>query len=282
VAGERNSPSALRWLIGVELANYRKRVGLNQAEAAARAGIGVGTLSHLETGERRQRPDIVAQVLRAYRAPQHDINRMTSLAEIPDESTWWGAWSDVVPDWFATFVGLERLASKEFVFEPIVLPGLLQTQDYARELSRAGQRVRADHSERVVELRMERAQRLTAESPLHLHAAINEQALRLRVGSTETLASQYEHLLTLADRPNVTIQVVVPERGPHGAPTGHFVILDFDNARSIGYAEVQDGAMYVQHPGEVDTYRQSRLSVQDVALSPSDSVRYIADLIEKL
>jgi Helix-turn-helix domain len=69
-------------------------------------GISTGKLSHLETGERRQQAADVARALAAYGAPQDDINRLTSLAEVPDDSTWWGAWSDVVPDWFGTFVGL--------------------------------------------------------------------------------------------------------------------------------------------------------------------------------
>lgn len=276
------SPSALRWLIGVELANYRKRTGLLQADAAKKAGMSTGKLSHLETGERRQQPADIAKVLTAYNAPQHDVNRLTSLAEIPDESTWWGAWSDVVPDWFGTFVGLETLACREFVFEPILIPGLMQTEDYARELSRAGRRVRPDHAERVVEVRMGRAQRLSGDSPLRLHAAVNEQALRLKLGTPEIMRAQYEHLLDLAERPNVTFQVVVPERGPHAAVTGQFVVLDFDNARSIGYAEVQDGAMYVQHPGEVDTYRESCRSVEEVALPPKDSIRFVSDLIDSL
>jgi transcriptional regulator with XRE-family HTH domain len=276
------SPSALRWLIGVELGNFRKRTGLNQAEGARKAGLTVAKMSHLETGERRQHPADIAKVLAAYGAPQHDINRLTSLAEVPDESTWWGAWQDVVPDWFGTFVGLERLAAKEFVFEPILIPGLLQTEAYALELSRAGRRVRPDHAERLVEVRMERAQRLTAGNPLQLHAAVNEQALRLRVGTSEIMKAQYEHLIALAERPTVTLQVVVPERGPHDAVTGQFVVLDFDNARPVAYTEVQDGAMYVQHPGEVDTYRESSRSVEEVALSPDDSLRLIADLIKTL
>lgn len=282
MAGERSNPSALRWLIGVELGNYRKRAGLNQAEGAQRAGFSTAKLSHLETGERRQQPADIALALAAYGAPQHDINRLTSLAEVPDDSTWWGAWSDVVPDWFGTFVGLERLAVAEFVFEPILLPGLLQTQDYAMEISRAGGRVRADHRDRLVELRMERAQRLTAEQPMTLHAVINEQALRLKVGTPEIMAAQYRHLIAMAERPNITIQVVVPERGPHDAVTGQFVVLDFDNARPIAYTEVQDGAMYVQHPGEVDTYRASTRSLHEVALSPDDSVSFVAALIENL
>ena len=279
---DRGNPSALRWLVGVELANYRRRTGLDQAEAAQRAGISRGKLSHLETGERRQQPADIAKVLAAYSAPRHEINRLTSLAEVPDESTWWGAWSDVVSDWFGTFVGLERLASKEFVFEPIVMPGLLQTENYARELSRSSQRVRVDHSERVVELRMERAQRLTADNPLQLHAAVNEQALRLRVGTPEIMKAQYEHLIRLAKLPNVTLQVVVPDRGPHQATTGQFVVMEFEKARPIIYVEMQDGAMYVQQPGEVDTYRESARSLEDVGLPPGESVRFIADLIKTL
>ncbi|GAB3440099.1 helix-turn-helix transcriptional regulator [Actinophytocola sediminis] len=281
MAADRN-PSALRWLIGVELGNYRKRVGLKQADAARRAGISVGKLSHLETGERQQRPADIAKVLLAYDVPRHDVNRLTSLAEVPDESNWWGAWRDVVPDWMTTIVGLERLASAEFVFEPILIPGLLQTEAYARELSQAGSRVRPDHAERVVEVRMGRARRLTSENPLRLHAAVNEQALRLRVGTPEIRLAQYQHLQTLAEQPNVTFQVVVPDRGPHEAVTGQFVVLDFEQARPIAYAEVQDGAMYVQHPGEVDTYRESARSLAEVALSPDDSIGFIADLIETL
>jgi hypothetical protein len=116
---------------------------------------------------------------------------------------------------------------REFVFEPIVLPGLMQTEDYARELSRSSSRVRTDHTDRVVELRMSRAQRLTSDNPLRLHAAINEQALRLRVGTPEIMGAQYKHLIDLADRPNITFQVVVPERGPHSVVTGQFAVLDF-------------------------------------------------------
>lgn len=279
---DRTNPSALRWLIGVELAHFRNRAGLDQQTVARRSGVGRGKVSHYETGERKQNPAEVAKIMEACGAPLHEINRLTTLAEVPDESTWWGAWSDVVPDWFGTFVGLERLATKEFVFEPIVIPGLMQTEDYARALSRSSQRVRIDHSERVVELRMERALRLTAENPLHLHAAVNEQALRLSVGTPDIMREQYQHLINLARQPHITLQVVVPERGRHDATAGQFFVLDFDKARSIAYAELQDGAIYIQHPGRVDTYKESSRSLQEVALPPEDSVKLVAELIKKL
>lgn len=282
MATEGGKPSPLRWLIGVELANYRKRAGLDQAAGAARAKISTGKLSHLETGARRQQPADIATVLTGYEAQQHEIDRLTSLARVPDDSTWWGAWSDVVPDWFGTLAGLERLANKETVFEVVVLPGQMQTEDYALELTRAGRRVRADHSERLVELRMGRAQLLTSDDPLEFHAFINEQALRTVVGGSEIMEAQYEHLIKLAKRPNITFRAVLPEHGPHSAATGQFIVLDFDKASSIAYDELQDGAMYVQSPGGVDTYRESIRSLEDVALPPDESISFVEDLITKL
>jgi transcriptional regulator with XRE-family HTH domain len=279
---DRGHPSALRWLIGVELTNFRKRANLTQAQTSEKSGVSVQKLSHLETGERRQYPADIAKVLSAYRVAQHDVDRLTTLAGLADSSTWWGAWGDVVPDWLSTYVGLERLATHEFTFEPIVLPGVLQTPDYARELTRSGRRVRQDHSERVVEVRTERARRLTdSENLLSLHAVVAEAALRLRVGTPDIVRAQYEHLIQVSQLPNVTLQVTIPERGPHGAPTGQFIVLDFDHARSIAYVELQDGAMYVSGPGEVDTYKESTRNLADVALSPAESVDFIVDLIKK-
>ncbi|GGM82026.1 transcriptional regulator [Longimycelium tulufanense] len=275
-----HAPSALQWLIGVELAGFRERAGLSLAELATRTGLGKPKLGHLETGRSRQYPDDIATILRACGAAAHDIDRITSLASRADSSSWWAPWSDVVPDWFRTFVGLEGLAAAEFVFEPLILPGLLQTEEYAREANRRAGRVRADHEARVIEFRMARARRLTQDDvPLRLHAVVTEQALRLGVGTPEIRQAQYEHLLGLAQQANVTLQVVRPEAGPHDAMTGQFVVLDFAQARSVVYVEVQDGALYAASPGRVDTYKQSARSLEEVALPPDDSRDFIADLI---
>lgn len=283
MAQRGSGPSALRWLIGVELAHYRNRATLTLAELAVPTGISKQKLGHLETAERRQYPTDITKVLTACGAAQHDIDRLTTLAGMTDSTTWWGPWSDVVPDWLGTFVGLERLATNEFIFGPITLPGLMQTPEYARELTYAALRVRRDHAERTIEFRMERARRLTdGETPLHLHTVVTEQALRLNVGTSDVMAAQYDYLIELADRPNVTLQVVTPERGPHGAVNGQFVLLDFEIARSIGYVELQDGAIYVQHAGAVDTYQESARSLKTVALPPDESVGFIADLRKRL
>jgi hypothetical protein len=129
---------------------------------------------------------------------------------------------------------------------------------------------------------MGRAQRLTTDiNPLEFHAFITEQALRTRVGSVEIMRAQWQHLIKLADRATIKVRVVVPEAGPHSAGNGQFLILEFDKARSIAYDEKQDGAVYVQNPGEVDTYKGSIESLEAVALSEDDSVSFIEDLIKR-
>lgn len=277
---EQGSPPALRWLIGVELAHYRKKAHLSLAALSARVDITKPKLGHLETGRYTQYPSDIAKILKACGAESKDIDRLNSLAARASEGSWLGAWNDVTPDWLRTFMGLEALAAREFIFEPIVLPGLLQTEGYARQVTAAASRVRADHAERIVDFRLNRARLLSKSDPLVVHAVVTVQALKLRIGDAKTLAAQYRHLLSLAELSNVTLQVVRPEDGLHGAATGQFVLLDFAEARSIAYVELQDGALYINDLQPVTTYRMSQESLQHVALPPEDSAILIESLVK--
>jgi transcriptional regulator with XRE-family HTH domain len=273
-------PGALRWLIGVELARYRNQARLTLTEAGELTGISKPKLGHLETGRQAQAPDDIATLLAAYGAEQRDLDRLTSLAGRADEATWWAPWAQVVPDWFKTFVGLEGLAEREFVFEPIIIPGLLQTEEYAAAVTADSPRVRADHGERFVNFRMARTRRLTdPERPLRVHAVLTEGALRLAVGTPELRRAQLRHLVELAALPTVTLQVIRPEDGLHTALTGQFVLLEFDAVRPIGYVELKDGAVYLQDPDQVRTYMMVVDNLQRVALGPERSVALIQSMI---
>ncbi|MGQ0779333.1 MAG: helix-turn-helix domain-containing protein [Pseudonocardiales bacterium] len=277
----RGDPSPLRWLIGVELAGYRNTTGLSLAAVSKLVGMSKAKVGHMETGRQHQDPDDIARLLAAYGATQRDVDRLTSLTGRADEATWWAPWAHVVPDWLKTFVGLEGLAEREFVFEPIIIPGLLQTADYAREVTADTPRVRADHGERFVGFRMARTRRLhDSERPLHLHAVIAEAALRLRVGTAELRRAQLEHLIAMSELPNVTLQVIRPEDGLHTAVTGQFVVLDFENVHSIGYVELHDGAMYLQEPEQVRTYTMTADNLQRLALGPDQSVALIKSMVQ--
>lgn len=272
----RNDPSALRWLIGVELARYRKEAGFTLSALSSATGIGTPKLGHMETGRYQQFPDDISTVLAACGVGQSDIDRLTSLAGQQDSKTWWAPWAHVVPDWVKTFMGLEGLADAEFTFEAMVVPGLFQTEEYANALTQATGFVRADQRERFVAFRQARARRLTDDEPLRIHAVIGEAALRLKVGSAEIVRRQRHHLAELAELPNVTIQVLRPEDGPHPAVVvGQFIILDFANVRPIAYTELFDGAIYVQDPEGVDTYRMVADNLRQVALSPAESLALI-------
>lgn len=276
----RGDPAPLRWLIGVELARYRNAIKLSLTEASDLSGISRAKLGHLETGRQQQDPDDITLLLATYQVAQHDIDRLISLTTRADEATWWAPWAQVVPDWLKTFVGLEGLAETEFIFEPIIIPGLLQTEQYAAAVTARTPRVRADHSERFVGFRIARTRRLTdPERPLKVHAVLTEGALRLAVGDPELRQAQLRHLLDLAALPNVTIQVVRPEDGPHTALTGQFAVLGFETARSIGYVELHDGAVYLQDADQVRTYTMVSNDLQRAALGPLPSLDFIRSML---
>jgi transcriptional regulator with XRE-family HTH domain len=273
-------PAPLRWLIGIELARYRNQAKLSLTDASSRAGYSRAKIGHLETGRQQQSAEEIALLLGHYGAEQTDIDRLISLTGRADEASWWAPWAMDVPDWLTTFVGLERLAEHEFVFEPMVIPGLLQTEEYAAAVTASASRVRGDHGDRLVGFRMARAQRLTnPQQPLHLHAVMTEGSLRLAVGSPQARQAQLRHLLGTAALPNVTIQIIRPEDGLHAGGAGQFVILDFDTVRSIGYVELLDGALYIQDADQVLTYTMVAKRLARAALDAERSMELIESMI---
>lgn len=280
---DRVDPSALRWLIGYELRAARELAGHTQSAAARVLACTHAKINYLEQGKNQQRPDDVAALLRSYGSDAADVERLASLAGQADRGTWWAAWSDVVPDWLRTFVGLEGLASSEFAYEPLLLHGLLQTRAYATALLADPLRVPVVDVERVVDLRLARQQRLTsARRPLRFHAVIEETALDRLVGGPAVMVEQLGHLLDLAARETVTLQVMPLAVPVHDGLDGEFTVLDFDAARSIGYVEFQDGAVYVQEPDSIGGYRTAIARLRAAALPESDSLEVIRRRRESL
>ncbi|SDO88684.1 Helix-turn-helix domain-containing protein [Actinopolyspora xinjiangensis] len=277
---ERSDPSALRWLIGNELRHYRTEAGETVASAARALGCSAAKITHLETGRYQQQPDEMSTLLIHYGVARHDIDRLTSLAASSNSHTWWAPWANVVPDWLKTFVGLEGIACSEFIYMPLVLPGLLQTAGYAAALTSASVRVRTDHSERFVNFRLARQQRLLAEDSLRLTAVLEESILDRPVGDREVMNEQLRQLASTARRDNVDIRVLPTRAGPHAALSGGFTVLNFAQAQSIGYIELQDGAVYIQNQEQVADYTRSGERLLSTALSPDDSVAAIEERID--
>ena len=273
---DRDDPSAVRWLVGVELAQFRERAGKKIGQAAKIIDCSPGKIGHMESGRNQQQPAEVRDLLRFYGADQADIDRLSSLAGSAGEQTWWAAWTDVVPDWLKTFVGLEGLAAQSSVYAPLVFPALLQTELYALGGTVGHIRVRPDHNERTVSLRMERQHRLfTEDDPLHLAVMLEEAVLDRPVGGHEVLRGQLEHVLRLIERENIEVRALPTALGAHEGLVGPFTVLDFAQAQSIAYVELVNGAVYVQDQDQVAGYNRTVDRLREVALSPEKT----ADLI---
>lgn len=278
------SPSALRWLIGRELKAYRNSTGQPMTAAAALLNCAESKISHIENGRYRQSPEDVAALMAFYKADQSVTDRLVSLAARDDESTWWASFGDVVPDWLQTFVGLERLADEEFTYEPLVIPGLIQTEDYAAAVTSSSRRIRPDRAARFVEFRLSRQARVTTESdhPLALTAVVEEAALRRPFGSPEVRVAQYEYLLELIERPNVTVHVLPLDLANHDGLSGRFTLLSFNGVRPIGFIEMQEGGLYLQDQEQVARYTMTSESLIRDALDRRGSALLITSLISDL
>lgn len=275
------TPSALRWLIGRELRNRRSK--RPASAAAALLNCAESKISHMESGRYRQSPEDVAALMSFYGAPQVDADWLVSLAGRDDESTWWASFSDVVPDWLQTFVGLERLADEEFTYETSVIPGLLQIEDYAAALTSASRRVRPDRAARFVEFRLSRQERVMADGhPLKLTAVVEESALRRPVGSPEVRRAQLEYLLEMNERPNVLVQVLPATLATHAGLAGRFTMLTINGVKPIGFVEMLDGGVYVQDPDEVAIYTMTAESLCLDALDRSGTNSLITSLISEI
>lgn len=177
------------------------------------------------------------------------------------------------PEHFARAPGLANQVSDYSTFG---MPGLLQTRDYSLGVTVGGSRVRPDHAERVIELRMDRQRRLDPDNnPLQLLALIEESVLDRPVGGPSVMRQQLEHLIAMADRENVEIRLLPTSLGMHDGGAGPFKLLNFAQAQSIAYVEVVNGAIYVQEREQVAGYSRTVATLREIALSPADTVTAI-------
>ncbi|WP_218002661.1 helix-turn-helix domain-containing protein [Nocardia brevicatena] len=282
VTVSRSDPSALRFLIGHELRSARLRAGVSQAEAAKELGCTQPKINNMENGKYQQQPDEVAALMRLYGAEVDQIDRITSLAGRADQSTWWAPFSEVLPGWFKTFVGLEGLATSQFTYQAMTLTGQLQTEGYATALLSGGLQIAPLDLPQAIRARMAR-QRLTNEAnPLHLQTVIEEHTLDRPVGGPAVMAEQLGHLLDLMDRDNVELRVMPTSTPVHAGLDGDFTLLHFDTALSLGYIEYQTGAVYVQDREQVAMYKMIADRLLSLALPAEDSAHIIRGRKDRL
>jgi transcriptional regulator with XRE-family HTH domain len=251
-------PTVQRILLGAQLRRLREKQRITLEDAGHVIRASASKMSRLETGRVSFKDRDIADLLTFYGVTDEEQRSLLrALARSANAQGWWHDFSDVMPSWFEAYVGLEEAATSIREYEIQFVPGLLQTEDYARAVILLGHPSgQADEIERRVRLRMSRQDMLTRPHPSHLWAVLDEAALRRPVGRPGVMRAQLKHLLEVADRPNVTIQVVPFQYGGHAAAGGAFSILRFaePDLPDVVYLEQLTSALYLDKRETVEHY----------------------------
>jgi hypothetical protein len=279
-----SGPTVLRMLLGSQLRRLREAAGITPDRAGYEIRASRSKISRVEHGRVSFKERDVADLLTLYGVTdEQERSHMLLLAEHANNRGWWARYDDVLPDWFETYVGLEQATSLIRSYELQFVPGLLQTEGYARALTRLGHRsAPAAEIERRVSLRLNRQQLLLEPGPSPtLWAVIDESALRRPLGGREVMQDQIRHLAELTERSNIILQVVPFDRGGHSAVGGSFSILRFADPElpDIVYLEQLTSALYLDRPVEVDQYREVMNSLSAEAETPAESQKLLKRLI---
>ncbi|GAB2494954.1 helix-turn-helix domain-containing protein [Nocardiopsis aegyptia] len=258
----------------------RIRAGIKSGAAARHADISPGTLTKYEKAENPWPVPVVYVLSEYYGLSTEDRDKLVNLAR-QKELGWWHRHRDI-PEWFESYVGLESEAHTVLNFEDGIIPGLLQTADYARAIFTSDVDAGSDEQvEAHLTVRLERQRRLTGDSPLKLHAVINESALYRNVGGVDVMRDQLAALLDRAELPNVDLRVLPFEAGAHAASEGSFVIMQFpDLLEDVSFDDVvlveyRAGAVYLEKDHEIELFSRIFQRIQSQALSPEESVKLI-------
>jgi transcriptional regulator with XRE-family HTH domain len=262
------APTVLRMVLGKRLQDLRERAELSFEDAARALDVTHATIRRMEKAEAGLKLPYVEKLLRTYGvAEAAEIEDFLSLCRDANRPGWWHRFRDVLPDWFSAFVSLEGAAELIRAYEPHYVPGLLQTHDYARAVLRAG-RPGASQAEveRAVALRLERQALLDRDQPPMLWVMMDETVLRRPIGGSEVMRAQIARLLESMDRPQVRLQVIPFDTGPHSAMYGPFHIFRFPlrELPDVAYVESLVGAAYLEDRDDVSAFREAldRMSAQ--------------------
>lgn len=281
-------PVVPRRRLGAELRALRDRAGLTIEEVAKELECSVSKVSRLETGQGIPKGRDVRDLLDRYGVTDQVYrDRLMRWAREGQRQGWWHNFSDVLapdpddpllPDNFSRYVALEQDASEVRAFEITLVHGLLQTADYARAVLATLSTADSEATDRLVELRMRRQDRLYVdEDPLKIHVILDEGALRRLVGGKQVMRTQLKRLVDDAQRPNITVQVLPFSVGMHPATVSPFGVLAFPGSddNDLVYVEGHLGDLYLEKEHDVEVYERMFDELVDMSMTAEESVAFI-------
>jgi transcriptional regulator with XRE-family HTH domain len=273
-------------LLGTQLRRLREEAGVTPEQAGYEIRASRSKISRLERGRVSFKTRDVNDLLTLYGVTDPQVRAgMLSLANHANATGWWSKYSDILPDWFEGYLGLEAAASRIRSFDLQFVHGLFQTQGYARAVTVLGHEAAPEEEiERRVSLRMARQDVLTSNDPPKVWSVIDEAALRRPVGGPHVMREQLRHLREIADLPQVTLQVVPFSRGGHAGAGGSFGVLRFaePDLPDVVYIEQLTSALYLDRRSEVDHYMEVMNRLSADALTPKETLRFLGGLAKEM
>ncbi|MCX4809399.1 helix-turn-helix domain-containing protein [Streptomyces sp. NBC_01239] len=281
-------PAVRRRKLGAELRALRAEAGFTSGEAARLVGWHQSKVSRIETGASGVKPPDVRLLLDAYQVADPQLRDMLLVLAGSDDvggrHHWWHAYRGVLPPAYRDFISLESQASTLRTLETSVVPGLLQTPEYARAVTRAAvggpDNDGPERLDALVQVRMARQDVLRADPPLALSVVLDEAVLRREVGGPGVMARQLDRLVEAARLPQVRLQVLPFAAGAHIGVTGPFVIFSFPSTSDLDVVVLDHltSSLYLERKEDLEAYSEAFSTLQFHALSPEDSSDYIAGI----
>ncbi|MET7366253.1 helix-turn-helix transcriptional regulator [Streptomyces sp. NPDC005566] len=277
------NPTVRRRRLGQELRRLREIKGMTAEEVAERLLVSQSKISRLENGRRSISQRDVRDLCGVYEVEDHRVvDSLMQMAKDSRQQGWWHAFGDIP---YSVYIGLETDAESLRVYEPQVVPGLLQTRQYAEALI-TGALPEAPPSdiEKRVNVRARRQDRINApEHPLRLWAVIDESALRRLVGGKQVMIEQLEHLIEQSQLPHVTVQVLPFEMGAHPGINGQYAILEFPDAAdsSVVYIEGVTSDLYLEKANDVQRYSVMYEHLRAQALNVEQTRQFISGIAKE-
>ncbi|MFL6124949.1 helix-turn-helix domain-containing protein [Actinophytocola sp.] len=269
-------------VLGEELRRLREACGLKLTEVVARIGISESYLSRIENGRRVPNPEDVAALLVVYGVTGERRLDLLTLAKRAGQPGLWQR-EGSFESRFATLKILESRATSLVSFEPLMIPGLLQTMPYARASLQKTLMLddREGLDQRVIG-RIQRQGVLRKVDAPRLVALLGEPALRCPIGGREVLRAQLRYLVEVSERPNVSLQIVPTSVGGHPGLVGSFMRMSFADRSSVVVLENQTSSLYLEDHSDVAPYDRAVKTLLTMAISEEDSVRFVAEMAATL
>lgn len=268
--------NARRRQVGNWLAKLRHENEMTIQHVAQEMGFSDSRLRHWEAGRSTPSKQDLTRLLDFYEAPDDVRQLLQQTRSDASKRGWWDSYR--LPDWFAPYVSFESTATEVRNFEVALIPGLLQTKEYAYEIHRAGRYVTdpRDINKRV-EARLERQRRLTEEPRLQLRAVMAEETLTRHIGGADVMHAQIQHLIELSCLPNVILQVLPVTIGAHASPAGGFAVLSFESMHhpDVGFSDTPLGGHVIDGEEDVAALRYLFDELRALSLSVPDTVNLL-------